>query len=294
MAALDASLWQTPAAVLKSPVARALRSSASDLVDPTRNRSTSFEYRSACFPARKLRSVATAVASTLESASQTGRRGRLRQAADRRDCRSSDAEAARNSSSVYGLLSRSSMPAVQTGFSVARGIVRGECDDRYAPRCALALPNQGGSRKAVHGRHAQIHQNQIEALGGAARNRLRAGLDPDGGAPQLGQIALRDRRVDGFILHQQHMAADVGCGRRRTRRLGAGRQAARRLRSTSASYSASRCTGLDTMALALTMRPRFGGFDLGLPTRRPPEPGVTSGRRPHTCADSPGNRPRPR
>ena len=107
--------------------------------------------------------------------------------------------------------------------------MRGEGDDRDASRRAAPLADESSGREAVHDGHAQVHEDEVEALGGIAGHGLGAVLDPDRRAPEGREISLGDRRIHRLVLDQQHVCAEglrgrhgggSGRGSSRARRLG--------------------------------------------------------------------------
>ncbi len=108
----------------------------------------------------------------------------------------------------------------QAFLPIAGCIVRAQCNNRHAADRPHALTDQLCGREAIHRRHAQIHQDQIETLAGGPRHRLCPVFDPNRRTAQCGQIALRHRGVDRFVLHQQHVPANGRLfGRQDLRRL---------------------------------------------------------------------------
>ena len=117
-----------------------------------------------------------------------------------------------------------------------------------AVRAPRALAYQRRRREAVHGRHAQVHQDQIEALRGIACDRLGTVLDPYGRTSQRREITLRDGRVDRLVLHQQHVAADGRSLSAVSIAAASADGGATPIVAASASYRASRRSGLRTIA----------------------------------------------
>ena len=81
--------------------------------------------------------------------------------------------------------------------------MRGEGDDGGAPAGEfLALANFGGGFEAVHLRHLNVHQDEVELRTLHSRNRLFAiNSNGDRKAAFLEQ-ALRQGAIDGVVFHQ--------------------------------------------------------------------------------------------
>ena len=73
------------------------------------------------------------------------------------------------------------------------------------PCLALAQANLGGRFEAVHLRHLDVHQHDIEDAGGQGLDGLPAVLDHRHVVPAFAEQAARDPLVDDVVLGDEHL-----------------------------------------------------------------------------------------
>ena len=102
----------------------------------------------------------------------------------------------------------------ETVFAIAAHRVSGHGDDRrVAARRAFGLADAGGGFKAVHLRHLQIHQDEIELLRGSGFDRTQSVARHQDGVSHLLYGSLRELLIDDVVFGEQDVK-----GRRRNGR----------------------------------------------------------------------------